>query len=121
LTTRPPAERQIRREDLACERAQRYLFCDTTPTTALFYCRDLSAARSPSGATRFAQLRAAGPVRTRRSVRPGRNPPRRRQLAAALGRKLRATIASENNLLYQVAFLASLATLRRDESTLGGA
>jgi NadR type nicotinamide-nucleotide adenylyltransferase len=35
------AREQIRREELAVQRAHRYVFCDTSPLTTLFYSRDL--------------------------------------------------------------------------------
>ena len=35
------ARTQIAREEAACLRAHRFVFCDTTPLTTLFYCRDL--------------------------------------------------------------------------------
>jgi HTH-type transcriptional regulator, transcriptional repressor of NAD biosynthesis genes len=35
------AETQIAREEAACLRAHRFVFCDTSPLTTLFYCRDL--------------------------------------------------------------------------------
>jgi HTH-type transcriptional repressor of NAD biosynthesis genes len=41
------AQQQIAREDSACERARRYVFCDTTPYTTLFYCRDLFGRAEP--------------------------------------------------------------------------
>lgn len=41
------AQRQIEREEAACERARRYLFCDTTPYTTLLYSRDLFGRADP--------------------------------------------------------------------------
>lgn len=35
------AERQVEREARACQSAHRYLFCDTSPLTTLFYSREL--------------------------------------------------------------------------------
>jgi HTH-type transcriptional regulator, transcriptional repressor of NAD biosynthesis genes len=38
------ARTQIAREESACLRAHRFVFCDTSPLTTLFYCRDLFGA-----------------------------------------------------------------------------
>lgn len=35
------AQRQVEREERQARTARRFLFCDTTPLTTLFYCRDL--------------------------------------------------------------------------------
>ena len=41
------ARTQIAREEAACLRANRFVFCDTTPLTTLFYCRDLFGSAPP--------------------------------------------------------------------------
>jgi HTH-type transcriptional repressor of NAD biosynthesis genes len=38
------AETQIAREEAACRRAHRFVFCDSTPLTTLLYCRELYGA-----------------------------------------------------------------------------
>jgi HTH-type transcriptional regulator, transcriptional repressor of NAD biosynthesis genes len=42
------ARRQIADEDAAVRRANRFLFCDSTPLTTLFYCRDLFDRADPA-------------------------------------------------------------------------
>lgn len=48
------AERQIEREEQRARTANRFLFCDTTPLTTLFYCRDLFG-RAPAALEELAK------------------------------------------------------------------